>query len=262
MPPRSAHRSPQRVRRPPGIGRRRPRCGPDAGEDRARRATPDSRTGIQADRSSRRMISGSRSAALRGGAAMRLLLLAPRRYLQNAPPQLVALHADEQRAEIALTESVIAAPLDDLEENGTDQCLGEYLQQEATLGAVQQDAALLDLRDVRTVPGHALFQHLVIRLRRGRHELHAIGVEPIPGREGSVRAQRDVLNALAAILLDELLDLVDLIAPILGLRLVNGNADLAARRSERAAGEAGVFAGDVEVLVLVKVEHAMVEALE
>src|SRR3984885_13942584 len=181
---------------------------------------------------------------------MRLLLLAPRRHLQDAAPQLIALHADEQRAEISLTESIIAAPLDDLEEDRTDQCLGEYLQQEATLGTVQQDPALADLLDVRTVPGHALFQHLVIRIRRRRHELDAIGVQPVPGREDIVRAQRDVLNALAAILLDELLDLVDLIAPILGLRLVDRNADLAAGRGEGATGESGVFAGDVEVLML------------
>src|SRR5580698_10246462 len=157
---------------------------------------------------------------------MRLLLLVPRRDLQNAPPQLVALHADEQRAEIALTESVIAAPLDDLEENGTDQCLGEYLQQEASLGAVQQYAALADLLDIRAVPGHPLFQHLVIRVRRGRHELDAVGVQPVPGRQDVIRAQGDVLNALASILLDELLDLIDLIAPILCLRLVDGDADL------------------------------------
>ena len=40
-------------------------------------------------------------------------------------------------------------------------------------------------------------------------------MQPVPGREDIVRAQRDVLNALAAILLDELLDLIDLIAPAL-----------------------------------------------
>ena len=55
------------------------------------------------------------------------------RRLQNSPTQLIALHAHEQRAEITLTESVIAAALDDLEENRADQGLGEYLQQETAL---------------------------------------------------------------------------------------------------------------------------------
>jgi len=74
-----------------------------------------------------------------------------------------------------------------------------------------------------------------------RHELQAIGVQPVPGTENIVGAQRHVLYALAPILLNEFLDLIDLLAALLELRLVDRDPDLAARRGQRPAREPGVF---------------------
>src|SRR6185437_10584387 len=63
--------------------------------------------------------------------------------LEDAPADLVELDRLEQGAEVALAEALVAAALDDLEEDRTDHRLGEYLQQQpAALGrrAVDQDA--------------------------------------------------------------------------------------------------------------------------
>src|SRR5882757_771786 len=43
------------------------------------------------------------------------------RRFQDAAANLIALHTDEQCAEISLSKSVIAAAVDDLEENRSDQ---------------------------------------------------------------------------------------------------------------------------------------------
>src|ERR1700722_750473 len=68
-----------------------------------------------------------------------------------------------------------------------------------------------------------------------------------------------MLDALAAVLLDEFLDLVQLSAVRRIFRLVDRNADLAARRRQRAARQSRVFPADIEVLMLAEVEYAVVE---
>src|SRR5580658_10004151 len=110
--------------------------------------------------------------------------------------------------------------------------------------------------------GDSVLQHLVVSIRRGCHELHPLRMQSVPGVEDIVRAQRHVLNALAPVLLNEFLNLIDLIASALVLRLVDGNADFSAGRGKRAAGESRVFAADIKILVLVKIKYAMVEVLE
>jgi hypothetical protein len=50
-----------------------------------------------------------------------------RRRFQDATPNLISLHADEQRFEIALTESIVAPAIDDLEKNGPDESVGKDL---------------------------------------------------------------------------------------------------------------------------------------
>src|ERR1700722_979521 len=50
-----------------------------------------------------------------------------RRNFQRPSTNLVALHAHEQCAEIALAEAVISLALDDFEKNGADQSLSENL---------------------------------------------------------------------------------------------------------------------------------------
>src|SRR4029453_444431 len=70
-----------------------------------------------------------------------------------------------------------------------------------------------------------------------------------------LRAERDVLDALTAILLQVLLDL-----PVFAGILVDGNANLAVGAGHRARVQARQLAGDVEVADLAEVEEALVEA--
>src|SRR5579862_1892013 len=182
--------------------------------------------------------------------------------LQYAAADLILLHAHEQRAEVALSEAIIPLALDDLEENGADERAREDLQQIASVCAVDQDAALPELLDRLAVPGQPLLEHLVIRIRRWRHEREATCVQRVPGGEDIRGMQRDVLNALAMILLDELLDLIDLTAALFGLRLIDRDADLAARRRKGTAREPGVLPFDVEVLLLAEIEDPAVEVVE
>src|SRR5579872_3784229 len=105
------------------------------------------------------------------------------RALQHAAPDLIPLHAHEQRAEVALAEALVAATLDDLEEYGADERAREDLQQIAPVCAIEQDAALLQLLHRLSVARQPLLQHVVVRIRRGRHEREPAGVKLIPGRE-------------------------------------------------------------------------------
>src|SRR4029453_3395169 len=70
-----------------------------------------------------------------------------------------------------------------------------------------------------------------------------------------LRAERDVLDALTAILLQVLLDL-----PVFAGILVDGNANLAVGAGHRARVQARQPARDVEVADLAEVEDALVEA--
>src|SRR6185312_10113698 len=85
--------------------------------------------------------------------------------LEDAPADLVELDRLEQGTEIALAEALVAAALDDLEEDRTDHRLGEDLQQEtATLGrrAVDQDAVGGKACQVLAMAGQATVDVLVV----------------------------------------------------------------------------------------------------
>ncbi|MNF70890.1 hypothetical protein D3C84_528210 [compost metagenome] len=97
--------------------------------------------------------------------------------------------------------------------------------------------------------------HLVIVGARGFHEVHAAGAQLAHGGIDVVGAQGDVLNAFAVVFADELLDL----RPVVG-RLVDRDADLAARRSHGPRNQTGELAFDVEVADLAEVGDALVEA--
>src|ERR1700675_814783 len=109
---------------------------------------------------------------------------------------------------------------------------------------------------------NTFIQKFVIGIRGRRHELQSVGVQPIPCAQNIVRTQRHMLYSLAAVLLDEFLDLIDLPAVRVGLRFIDRNSNLAARRGQGAARQTGVFAGDVEVLVLTKVKYAVIKIEE
>ena len=90
---------------------------------------------------------------------------------------------------------------------------------------------------------------------RGGHEVHAVGAQLAHGGVDVVGGQGDVLNALAVVLADEFLDLRLVVG-----RLVDRNADLAARRGHGAGEQAGELAFDVEVADLAEVGDTLVEA--
>src|SRR5215471_13820019 len=103
--------------------------------------------------------------------------------LQHAAADLVELDRFEQRAEIALAEALVAAALDDLEENRPDYRLGEDLQQKpAALGrrAIDQDAVGGQPRHVLAMAGQALFNLLVIGIGHSL-EGHALGPQRLDG---------------------------------------------------------------------------------
>src|SRR5882762_1222070 len=115
-----------------------------------------------------------------------LLLLAG---LQHASADLILFYADEQCAEIAVAEAFVAFTLDDLEENGANHGLGKDLQQVSSIVAVEQDASALQLVDRFAMTWQTLFEHFVIGIRRRRHELHAAGLEFVPGGQYVVGQQ-------------------------------------------------------------------------
>src|SRR5690349_3349582 len=121
--------------------------------------------------------------------------------LQHAAPDLVELDRFEQGAEIALAEALVAAALDDLEEDRADHGLGEDLQQQtAALGrrAVDQDAVGGEALQVLAVAGQARIDLLVVGVGHGL-ERHALGPERLDRAIDVVGAERDVLDALAVI---------------------------------------------------------------
>src|SRR5690349_6652562 len=121
--------------------------------------------------------------------------------LQHAAPDLIELDRLEQGAEIALTKALVAAALDDLEEDRPDHRLGEDLQQEAAAlgrGAIDQDAAGGQPRHVLTMARQALFNLLVIGIRHGL-ERHALGPKRLDGAVDIAGAKRNVLDALAMV---------------------------------------------------------------
>src|SRR6267154_5923134 len=176
--------------------------------------------------------------------------------LQYAAADLVELDRFEQGAEIALAEALVAAALDDLEEDGADHRLGEDLQQEpAALGrrAVDQDAVGGQTLQVLAVTRQALVDLLEIGVGHGL-EWHALGPERLDRLVDVVGAERDVLDALAVIGREVFLDLRLVVGA-----LVDRDADLAARAGHRLALEPGELALDIEVADFAEIEQPLVE---
>src|SRR6267142_3306766 len=107
--------------------------------------------------------------------------------------------------------------------------------------------------------GNAFIQKFVVGIRGRRHELKSAGMQPIPRTQDIVGTQRHMLYSLASVPLYEFLDLIDLPAIRVELRFIDRNSDLAARCGQGAARQAGILAGDVEILVLAKVKYAVIE---
>src|SRR6266403_267592 len=176
------------------------------------------------------------------------------RRFQNAAAHLVELHRLEQRLEVAFAEALVALPLDDLEEDRADGGLGEDLQQQPAAGAaVEEDLPLLQLGERLAMVRQALADHLVIGVRRVE-QLHSRAAQLVDGGIDVAAMQRDVLNALAVILLEIFLDLRAVVR-----RFVDRDADLAARAGHRLGLEARELALDVEVADLAETEQPLVE---
>src|SRR5690606_5453937 len=148
-------------------------------------------------------------------------------------------------------ETFVTLALDELEKDGADHGLREDLQQD--LGhaaihdafAVDQDSVLLHAVDRLLVAGNALERFLVVSVRRPRHELKAVGGEPVRGVIDRIGTDGDVLYAFAPVLLEVFDDLARLV-----LRLIERYADLAAGRSDGSADQSGDAAVYVEVVDL------------
>ena len=120
--------------------------------------------------------------------------------------------------------------------------------------AVDEDAPLAQLFDVLVVTGDAAVDAFVVGLGRVL-ERDAAAAQHVDGAVDVVGRQRDVLDALAAVLAQVFLDL-----RLVVLRLVDRDADLAAGAGQRAREQPGLLAFDVEVADLAEVEQRFVES--
>src|SRR6185437_12381066 len=182
----------------------------------------------------------------------------PAHQLDDAAADLILLDRLEERAEVALAEAFVALALDDLEEDRADHVAGEDLQQQAiaALGvAVDHDPAAAQLLERLAMSRDARIDGFVVGIGRVL-ERQPAAAQHIDGAVDVIRGERDVLNALAVILPQILLDLA-----LFVLRFVDGNADLPAGTGHRAGEQAGMLALDVEVTDLAEVEQLFVEAL-
>src|SRR6478672_694697 len=175
-------------------------------------------------------------------------------HLDDAAPDLVQLDGVEQGLEIALAERLVSLALDDLEEDRPEGVLGEDLQQQAVLvRAVDQDAVQAHAGDVVSMARQALVDQVEIGVDRIL-EGDAATLHLLDGLEDVVGGQGDVLDALAVVAAQELLDLA-----VLVLALVQGDADGAVGRDHRLGQQAGRLALDVEVFLLFEIEDVAVE---
>src|SRR5262249_24994341 len=152
--------------------------------------------------------------------------------------------------------------LDELKKDRTNHGLGEDLQQDAGVPAVDhafavdQNAMLLQTRDRLLMTLNARARALIVNLGRPRHEFEAPGGKRVSGGVNVIAAHRNVLDALTLVLPEVLLDL----AVVVGA-LVDGDADLAAGRGQRPAGETGQLAFDVEKADFAELEGFRIEAV-
>src|SRR5512139_2086080 len=120
------------------------------------------------------------------------------RALHHPPADLVELDRFEERAEVALAETLIALALDDLEEDRADDVLREDLQQHALAFlriAVDQDAPALELCQLLPVTGNASVHAFIVRIRRVL-ERHALPAQNVYRAIDVRRSECDVLDAL------------------------------------------------------------------
>src|SRR5260370_25578093 len=168
-------------------------------------------------------------------------------HLQHAAADLVFLDRFEQRLEIALAETVVALALDEFEKDRPDRVRRKNLQQhfgEAAIDdtlAVDQDAVLLEPRDVLAMSGQSRIDLLEIGVGRRRHERQAGGTQAFDGRKDIAHSAGDVLDAFSALHLAIFLDL----AGLTGI-LVDRNPDLAVGAGQRAREQPRRTALDVE----------------
>ena len=140
---------------------------------------------------------------------------------------LILLDALEQRLEVSLAEPFVALALDQLEEDRPDHRLREDLQQHARLAAfdhafaVDQEPELAQAIDRLAVPGQALVDLRVVRVRRRRHERHAAGKKLLHRLVDVVATAGNMLDAFAAVVAQVFLDLAAIVRA-----LVDRDADL------------------------------------
>jgi hypothetical protein len=174
----------------------------------------------------------------------------------RTPRDLVEFDRLEQGAEIAFAETLVALALDDLEEDRSDHVLGEDLQQQLALGvvavAIDQDAQAAQFVEVLAVVRQAPVDQFVVG-PDGVLERDA-GVACAGPSVDIVGAERDVLDALAVVLVEVFGDLRLVVGG-----LVDRDADLPARRGHRLRLQARQPAFDVEVAHLAEVEQVLVE---
>ena len=103
--------------------------------------------------------------------------------------------------------------------------------------------------------GQAAVEHLVVNLVGGGHQRYTGQLQPVHSGHQVVANQRNVLNAFAVELHQELFNLA---AALLGL-FVQGNADFSVRRGHGARGQTGVLALNIKVTDLAEVEKLLVK---
>src|SRR5258708_28059990 len=170
--------------------------------------------------------------------------------LDHAAALLMELDGFEQRLKIPFAEGLVALALNDLEEDRADRILGENLQQDpGFVVAVDENSATLKLGHRFTVTFHPRIDTFVVG-RGSFLEFDAAAAQGIHRLVDIVGTQGDVLNAFAFVLVQIFFDLA-----LVVLALVDGDANLAAGRGERAREQTGLLAFDAEVANFPEVEQ-------
>ena len=120
--------------------------------------------------------------------------------------------------------------------------------------AIDQDAQAAQLIELLAVVRQAAVDQLIVSFNRVL-EIDTRIAHALHGRVDIVRAQRDVLDAFAMVLVQVFGDL-----RLVVRRFIDGDADLAARRSHGLRFEARQLAFDVEIAHFAEVEQAFIEA--
>ncbi|VXC50053.1 hypothetical protein SPHINGOT1_10354 [Sphingomonas sp. T1] len=170
-------------------------------------------------------------------------------------PDLVEFDRFVQRLEVAVAEPLITLALDDLEKDRPEQRFGEDLEEQPLLTdiAVEQDPVAPQPLEILAMVRHALVDQFVIGLDRVLQP-HAARAQFLDRRVDIVGGQREMLDAFAIIIADELLDLA-----VVVLALVQRDPDRAIGRDHRLAEQARRLALDVEIFLLFEPENLAVK---